>query len=498
MLTPRQPKSSMRSLKIFIYSVLQPKVWIPTSIFVAVILFLWEYIDNPDFMISILPQDDISAIENSPEKTDSKAQESPGQIANNPNASTPSPQGNAGNTLVNFGTQTANFLANTNTKLNPSLPTLVNPSETNNKTPANPAEVNLFLDALSNSTELNRLNNNSNSTLKDNDKNSNNDNLALNLLRENSIRTSLLKSLSSLRQNNNANPENPLQKQLSTPEVTNILNNLLTSPNLTNSGRQNPANIDKQIPIDLSTLPTEKTANTSANTSAVDELLTPAGKANPLLMQSSPTASPISPNLPSASSVNIPNISIDASSEAEKITPKLPGLIMPQSSGVANSGNYNQYTVISTPGTNSYNYLIQGSQQSVSMPVAPPVQSVIPTNTNVNTIPTSSLPPQNSPSRKGFSNLNTSTGNDSVNNQLPQLQPGIVPNSINSNGQNNQNTQPNNTLYIPNNINNGFQSNQVTPNQNLQQVAPFSAPNNIPGQYIGGGQINTFSNPGSR
>ncbi len=496
MLPPRQSKSLMRSLQKFTYSILQPKVWIPTSICVAVILFLWEYIDNPDFMISILSQDDMSAIETSQEKTDPNPQESPEQIANNPNNSTPSPSKNTGNTLVNFGTQTANFLTNNNTKLNPSLVQgLINPSETNNKTQTNPAEVNLFLDAFSNSTELQLLNNNT----VNNNKQSNNENLALNLLTDNSSRTSLIKSLTSLRQDNNSTPENPLQAALSTAQLTNILNSNIIDKqnltNLTNSDPKNPANTDKKLTADLSLLLTGQ----SVNTSTVDELLTPAGKANPLLRQSSPTASPLSPNLPSASSINnTPNISIDASSEADKITPKLPGLNMPQSSGISNSGNYNQYTVISTPGTNSYNYLIQGTQQSVTMPLAPPVQSIIPSNTNVNTIPSTSLPSQNSPSRKGFSNLNTNnSNNNSSNNQLPQLQPGLVPNSLNSNGQNNQNNQTNNTYYIPNNINNGFQSNQVIPNQNLQ-VSPLSVPNSIPGQYIGGGQINTFSNPGTR
>ncbi|MBW4489428.1 MAG: hypothetical protein KME12_16705 [Trichocoleus desertorum ATA4-8-CV12] len=122
-----------------------------------------------------------------------------------------------------------------------------------------------------------------------------------------------------------------------------------------------------------------------------------------------------------------------------------PGAIAP----VGNSGiNYSSTPgVSSAPPSNSFNYL---SQPQLGSNVPAGIEPVVPTAPSITPVVPSS-------------NLNPNFGQSSQ--------------GQNNNGFNNS----------------GFSGNAVQPSQLNQQ--PFSVPRRVPGRNIGGGQINTFSNP---
>lgn len=123
------------------------------------------------------------------------------------------------------------------------------------------------------------------------------------------------------------------------------------------------------------------------------------------------------------------------------------------------------------------------------------------------TIPNSGTPLQGSVPLTPYSNL---PGNTTLPAQVPTTgiptnipnayNPGVTNNVPNSYTYLNQPLVPNTPQTLPSTsgVNNSNFPNspvQTAPNQIQNTPAPFSIPNNPPGRTIGGGQINTFSNP---
>jgi hypothetical protein len=123
------------------------------------------------------------------------------------------------------------------------------------------------------------------------------------------------------------------------------------------------------------------------------------------------------------------------------------------------------------------------------------------------TIPNSGTPVQGSVPLAPYSNL---PGNTTLPAQVPTTgiptnipnayNPGLTNNVPNSYTYLNQPLVPNTPQTLPstsgvNNSNFPNSAVQTAPNQVQNTPAPFSIPNNPPGRTIGGGQINTFSNP---
>lgn len=123
------------------------------------------------------------------------------------------------------------------------------------------------------------------------------------------------------------------------------------------------------------------------------------------------------------------------------------------------------------------------------------------------TIPNSGTPVQGSVPLTPYSNL---PGNTTLPTQVPTTgiptnipnayNPGLTNNPPNSYTYLNQPLVPNTPQTLPSTsgVNNSNIPNspvQTAPNQIQNAPAPFSIPNNPPGRTIGGGQINTFSNP---
>ncbi len=186
------------------------------------------------------------------------------------------------------------------------------------------------------------------------------------------------------------------------------------------------------------------------------------------------------------------------------ITPRLPGEMSPNytldySEDDNNPNNYqplppSPLAPNSNP-TNAYEYLLRlrGGQVPLA-PTLPPPAPQAPNNlgTATDLTPNSSIyqPPSNQP-----------VGNSPA--VSPGVQPRNQPNNLPSPSPLNQPSniptyQPINppSVQSPQLDNSGLNLNRDTPGvQPIQPIQPFSVPNSTPGRHIGGGNINTFSNP---
>ncbi|MBO0350196.1 hypothetical protein J0895_13955 [Phormidium pseudopriestleyi FRX01] len=186
------------------------------------------------------------------------------------------------------------------------------------------------------------------------------------------------------------------------------------------------------------------------------------------------------------------------------ITPRLPGEISPNytvdySEDDKNPNNYQPLPatplVPNSNPTNAYDYLLRSGGQPVPLaPTAPTAAPQTPNNlgTATDLTPNSSIyqPPSNQPVGNspsvvpGVQPLNQPSDRPSPS---PLNQPSNVPTY-----------QPVNppSVQSPQVDNSGLNLNRETPGvQPIQPIQPFSVPNSIPGRNIGGGNINTFSNP---
>lgn len=178
--------------------------------------------------------------------------------------------------------------------------------------------------------------------------------------------------------------------------------------------------------------------------------------------------------------------------QAELFIPLSPA----SSRGVNNSQRGYNSNINSTDAYNSYQYLLESSQsnpttsgmnsgviinpRSVSSSSTPLAPSTYPQNYNQPNLPGN----QFSPNPVSESNLGTMTQPPLSTTTQPSAQPNPILRSVPI-PQGLPNTTPN--------ANGPIQS--ASPGQPLQPTYPFSVPRPIPGRYIGGGQINTFSNP---
>ncbi|MGL5196553.1 MAG: hypothetical protein ACRC8Y_23425 [Chroococcales cyanobacterium] len=233
---------------------------------------------------------------------------------------------------------------------------------------------------------------------------------------------------------------------------------------------------------------------------------TPLNSPSPYGNPSQPAQMPNSTpgNLPNSSGVQESLTNPPSGDPNQAITPRLPGEISPTSTldYSADYHNPNHYQPLpaipqipdSTP-TNAYEYLLRSRGQPVPVaPTAPTAAPEAPNNlgTAQDLTPNSSSyqPPSNQP-----------VGNSPA--VSPGVQPLNQPNNLPSPSPLNQPTnvptyQPLNppSVQSPQMDNSGLNLNRDTPEvQPIQPIQPFSVPNPTPGRHIGGGNINTFSNP---
>lgn len=208
-------------------------------------------------------------------------------------------------------------------------------------------------------------------------------------------------------------------------------------------------------------------------------------------------------NLPSSGGVQ-ESLSNPSSGDPNRaITPRLPGEISPTSTlDYSTDDNLNPYqplpvipAVPNSNPTNAHEYLWRSAGEQV--PVAPTAPTAVPQapsnlGTATDLTPNSSIyqGPTNNP-----------VGNSPT--VSPGVQPLNQPNNLPSPSPLNQPTnvptyQPLNppSIQSPQMDNSGLNLNRNTPGvQPIQPIQPFSVPNPTPGRHIGGGNINTFSNP---
>lgn len=215
--------------------------------------------------------------------------------------------------------------------------------------------------------------------------------------------------------------------------------------------------------------------------------------------QLTPTPNSTPENLPN--SYGVQQSSMDPN---QPITPRLPGEMSPNytldySEDYNNPNNYQplpgpQPVPNSNP-TNAYEYLLRSGGQPVPLaPTAPTAAPQAPNNLGTAT----DLTPNSSVYQVPTTNP---VGNPSS--VSPGVQPLNQPNNLPSPSSLNQPTnvptyQPLNppSVQSPQLDNSGLNLNRDTPGvQPIQPIQPFSVPNAIPGRHIGGGNINTFSNP---
>ncbi|MCT7957563.1 hypothetical protein [Laspinema palackyanum] len=220
--------------------------------------------------------------------------------------------------------------------------------------------------------------------------------------------------------------------------------------------------------------------------------------------QQTPTPNSTPGNLPNSYGVpgsvsNQPSVNPNL-----QLTPRLPGEMSPNytldySEDYNNPNNYQP--LLSTPPipnsnpTNAYDYLLRLRGEQVPLaPIAPTAAPQAPSNlgTATDLIPNSSI--YQSPSNQPVGN------SPSVS---PGVQPLNQPNNLPSPSPLNPASnvpiyQPLNPPSVPSPQmdNSGLNLNRETPGvQPIQTIQPFSVPNSVPGRHIGGGEINTFSNP---
>ena len=156
-----------------------------------------------------------------------------------------------------------------------------------------------------------------------------------------------------------------------------------------------------------------------------------------------------------------------------------------------NNGSSNSTSTTNQSGQSNINLIAQPNQLS-------PLLGTTPYNNSgyTTTIPNAGIPVQGTVPLTPYSNIpgNTTT--------LPAQVPttGVPSNIPNSYTYINQPLVPTTTQTLPStngvtNSNVVSPGTQVAPNQVQNAPAPFSIPRNPPGRNIGGGQINTFSNP---
>ncbi|MFB2897893.1 hypothetical protein ACE1CI_33690 [Aerosakkonemataceae cyanobacterium BLCC-F50] len=146
----------------------------------------------------------------------------------------------------------------------------------------------------------------------------------------------------------------------------------------------------------------------------------------------------------------------------------------------------------------NYNLIAQPNQLT-------PLLGTVPYYTGVTTtIPNSGIPVQGTVPLTPYSNV---SGNPTQTIPIPTTgvtsniyNPGLTNNPVNSYTYLNQPQVPNTVQTLPStsgvsNLNSVNSAVQTTPNQVQNTPAPFSIPRTPPGRTIGGGQINTFSNP---
>lgn len=311
--------------------------------------------------------------------------------------------------------------------------------------------------------------------------------------------------------NGDRNPDNPQVSQGgdSTPQrASNRQSSAENRPNPT----QNPANTESQTsptPSGNTPQPAPTPNSTTQNGANPYANPIPPGPNNPYgtpLNSPSPYGnSPQPAQMPNSNPGVQESLSNQPSVDPNRpITPRLPGEMSPTYTVdyFEDDNNPNNYQPLpatplvpnSTP-TNAYEYLLRSRRQPV--PVAPPAPTAVPqTPNNLGTAedltPNSSLyqPPSNQP-----------VGNSPA--VSPGVQPLNQPNNLPSPSPLNQPTnvptyQPVNppSVQSPPVDNSGLNLNRDTPEvQPIQPIQPFSVPNSTPGRHIGGGNINTFSNP---
>lgn len=190
---------------------------------------------------------------------------------------------------------------------------------------------------------------------------------------------------------------------------------------------------------------------------------------------------------------------------SQPIAPRLPGEISPSytvdySEDYSNPNNYQPLPATplapnSNP-TNAYDYLLRSGGQPV--PLAPPAPTAAPSAPN-NLGTARDLTPN--------SEIYESPSNPPVGN-TPAVSPGVQPlnpptrdrpspSSLNP-GRNVPTSEPLNppSVQSPQVDTSSLNLKPDTPTvQPIQPIQPFSVPNSVPGRHIGGGKINTFSNP---
>ena len=318
--------------------------------------------------------------------------------------------------------------------------------------------------------------------------------------------------------NGDRNPDNPEASQGgdSTPQrESNRESSAENRPNPT----QNPANSGVQTsptPSGNSPQPAQSPNGTAQNGANPYANPIPPGPNNPYgtpLTSPSPYGnSPQPAQMPNSLPGNLPNAygvqesltnqpSMDPN---QPITPRLPGEMSPTynvdySEEYNNPNNYQPLPATplapNSPPTNAYEYLLRSGGQPV--PVDPTAPTAVPQAPN-NLGTAQDLTPN--------SGIYQSPSNPPVGNP-PAVSPGVQPlnqpNNLPSPSPLNQPTnvptyQPLNppSIQSPQMDNSGLNLNRDTPGvQPIQPIQPFSVPNPTPGRHIGGGNINTFSNP---
>ncbi|HEY9835619.1 MAG TPA: hypothetical protein V6D27_01775 [Vampirovibrionales bacterium] len=283
-------------------------------------------------------------------------------------------------------------------------------------------------------------------------------------------------------------PENPAN---SGPQTSpNSLGNSPQPTQTRNGTPQNAANSSRNLP------------QPGPNNPYGTPLSSPSPYGNPSQLTPTPNITPetlLNPYPVEGSVLNQPSLDPN-----QVIIPRLPGEISPNY-GVDYSEDYpnpNTYQPLpsaplipnSIP-TNAYEYLLQLRGEQV--PLAPPAPTTVPLAPNnlgtaTDLTPNSSIyqPPTNQP-----------VGNSPA--VSPPVSPGVQPlNQPSPSSPNPATNLPINQPVNPPSVqstpvdNSSLNLNRETPGvQPIQPIQPFSVPNSVPGRHIGGGNINTFSNP---
>jgi hypothetical protein len=216
-----------------------------------------------------------------------------------------------------------------------------------------------------------------------------------------------------------------------------------------------------------------------------------------------PTLEGTPQNSPNPYLVQESNPNLGSPTQNQPVLPQLPGEISPDYGMDYTQNNYQPLPSIpltpdSSP-TNAYDYLLRSGGESV--PLVPPAPPAVPLAPNNLLMPSSQTP---------NSSIYESPRNDSSvipSEGFPGVQPLNQPSDrFNSSNLNPSLNQPNNfptsqpvtppSVQSPPLDNSGLNLNPRTPElQPIQPIQPFSVPNPTPGRHIGGGNINTFSNP---